>query len=105
MSDEGPISKDELRMAIGAIGALGAFAGAPTIADANIIGIISKLADMNMDKMSDENIDKMIQEIGPKDIHLLFALKRADLLAQSGEYHGLLANIQMQEQKILSFCD
>ena len=60
--------------------------------------------DMNIDKMSDENIDKMIQEIGPKDIHLLFALKRADLLAQSGEYHGLLANIQMQEEKILAKC-
>ena len=35
-------------------------------------------------------------------IKKLFAIKRADLLAQNSKYHSLLENIDKQEQTLLS---
>ena len=58
--------------------------------------------DINIEKMSDSQLSEMIEKIGPKHINKLFAVKRADLLAQSKEYHGLLENIQKQEIDVLS---
>jgi tRNA nucleotidyltransferase (CCA-adding enzyme) len=57
--------------------------------------------DVNIQKMTDEQIDKMIAEIGHENIEALFAIKKADLLAQSEKYRGLLETIQKQEQSIL----
>lgn len=57
--------------------------------------------DINIDKMNVEEINNMINDIGIENIELLFALKRADLLAQSPEYHNLLININNQEQSII----
>ena len=58
--------------------------------------------DVNIDKMTDDDIFKMINEIGADYITYLFAIKRADLLAQASQFHGLLSNIQKQEERILS---
>lgn len=57
--------------------------------------------DINIDKMNKEELDTMINEIGISNIELLFSLKRADLLAQSPEFHHLLSNINNQEQSII----
>lgn len=57
--------------------------------------------DINIEKMNSEEFDKMINSIENENIKLLFSLKRADLLGQSPEYHGLLANINNQEQNII----
>ena len=51
--------------------------------------------------MNTKEIMDMINNIGVLNIELLFSLKRADLLAQSPEYHYLLDNINNQEQKII----
>jgi len=56
--------------------------------------------DINVDKLKKEELSKMINEIGYKNINLLFSLKRADLLAQAPEYHSLLSNIDNQEKKL-----
>ena len=57
--------------------------------------------DINIDKMKTEDINNIINEIGISNIELLFSLKRADLLAQSPEFHYLLSNINNQEQSII----
>lgn len=56
--------------------------------------------DINIDKMNNKEINNMINGIGKPNIGLLFLLKRADLLAQSPEFHNLLLNIDNQEQNI-----
>ena len=56
--------------------------------------------DINIEKMNMATKNKMLNDI--KNIELLFNLKRADLLAQSPEYHNLLININSQEQKLKS---
>ena len=50
--------------------------------------------------MSKEELEILIEKIGIENIDLLFNLKRADLLAQSPEFHNLLTNINIQEQTI-----
>lgn len=57
--------------------------------------------DINIDKMNDEEIMSMINKLGSSNIKLLFSLKKADLLAQSPEFHNLLLNINNQEISIL----
>ena len=57
--------------------------------------------DINIDKMNKEEQNDMIDEIRISNIKLLFALKRADLLAQSPKFHNLLQNIDTQEKKII----
>lgn len=58
--------------------------------------------DINVEKMDNEKLKEMISLIGTKNIKYLFKLKRADLLAQSPEFHCLLINIDNQEQKVKS---
>ena len=58
--------------------------------------------DINIEKMTVEDKNKMIHNINIENIELLFALKRADLLAQSPEFHNLIINIDNHEQKIKS---
>ena len=56
----------------------------------------------NSDDCLDVAVNSVInQTIGFENIELLFNLKRADLLAQSPEYHNLLININKQEQGII----
>ena len=57
--------------------------------------------DINVGKMTDNQICEMVEKIGRKHINKLFAIKRADLLAQSEQYHGLLVDIQAQEHSVL----
>ena len=57
--------------------------------------------DINVGKMTDDQICEMVEQMGRKHIDKLFAIKRADLLAQAEQYHGLLTDIQLQEQDLL----
>ena len=72
------------------------------------ITLISNLIfyhDMNVGKMTHSQIAEMAEKIRREHIGKLFAIKRADLLAQASKYHGLLVNIQKQEQAVLAdFC-
>ena len=56
--------------------------------------------DINIEKLSSAEINKMLDDIGSKNIKLLFSLKKADLLAQNPQYHNLINNIEKQEDKI-----
>ena len=69
--------------------------------DASLIENLIYYHDINVGKMADEQISEMVEKIGRKHIKKLFAIKRADLLAQSEQYHGILADIQAQEQAVL----
>lgn len=72
----------------------------------NEIALICSLIfyhDINIDKINKEDKDKMMEEIGENNISLLFSLKRADLLAQSSEFHYLLSNLEQQEQSLILF--
>ena len=69
--------------------------------DAALIENLIFYHDINVEKMSDDQIGEMVEKIGRKHIGKLFAIKRADLLAQADRYHGLLADIQRQEQDLL----
>ena len=67
----------------------------------NLIKSLIYYHDINVDKMNDEDLNEMISNIGHDNINLLFTLKRADLLAQSSEFHDLLKTINIQEQNII----
>lgn len=58
--------------------------------------------DLNIEKVSVEKLREIINDIGVENINLLFELKRADLLAQSPEFHSLISNINSQEQMMLT---
>lgn len=57
--------------------------------------------DMNLGNKTNLELIKIINNIGVKNIKMLFELKRADLLAQSKEFHYLIRDICEQEEKIL----
>lgn len=57
--------------------------------------------DVNIEKMKQEEIKKMINKIGIQNLYLLFSLKKADLLAQSPEFHYLISNINQQKKKLI----
>lgn len=57
--------------------------------------------DINIEKLNEKKRKQMIHEIGIDNISYLFDLKRADLLAQSPDYHYMLSSIDIQE-KVLS---
>ena len=50
--------------------------------------------------LSDEEKNVMVSKIGIENIGYLFKLKRADLLAQSSDYHYLLENINNEQKRI-----
>lgn len=58
--------------------------------------------DVNVEKLNNEETKKMINVIGIDNIGYLFDLKRADLLAQSSEYHYLLDNINIQKHNFVN---
>ena len=55
--------------------------------------------DFNLDTSKDV-IKRVVKNIGKSNIHSLYLLKKADLLAQSSEYHYLLKELGQQEEKI-----
>ena len=56
--------------------------------------------DINIEMLSDEEKDIIVGKIGIENIGYLFELKKADLLAQSSDYHYLLENINNEQRKI-----
>ena len=70
--------------------------------DVALISALIFYHDMNVDRMTDEQLCEMVKRIGKQHIKKLFAIKRADLLAQNSKYHSLLENIHKQEQTLLS---
>ncbi len=68
--------------------------------DNDLIEALIFYHDVNLDKMDDAALTEMVKRIGKEHMTLLFAIKRADLLAQSSVYHGLLSNIQKQEERV-----
>ena len=56
--------------------------------------------DVNVDQMSREELLEMVSRIGKENMGLLFAIKKADLGAQSPAYHGAITKILHQEQRI-----
>lgn len=57
--------------------------------------------DINIEKASQSQINDMINKIGYDNLWMLFSLKRADLLAQSSEFHWLISSIDNQEQSLI----
>ncbi len=58
--------------------------------------------DLNFDKLTDGELKQILKKFDARKIQKLFAIKRADLLAQSPEYHYLIANCEQQEKQLLS---
>ena len=58
--------------------------------------------DINFGKLSDVDLDNVIDIFDLEELKLLFEIKRADLLAQNPEYHGLLKDYDKQEEIALS---
>lgn len=71
--------------------------------EAYIIKFLIFYHDLNIEKLNHDELKTIINNLGFYNIKLLFKLKRADLLAQNREYHYLLENLNIQEQKILEF--
>ena len=69
------------------------------------ISLISNLIyyhDINIEKLNNDELKNMINNIKISNIHLLFSLKRADLLAQSPKFHNLLETINNQELNLIN---
>lgn len=58
--------------------------------------------DINIEKLSNQEKNIMLDRIGIENIDYLFELKKADLLAQSPDYHYLLSGINNEQNKIKS---
>ena len=67
----------------------------------NLISNLIFYHDLNVSKLNVYELKEFIDSIGKDNINLLFSLKRADLLAQSSQYHYLMNNVNIQEQKII----
>ncbi len=57
--------------------------------------------DINFDKLTNEELERILGKFDAEKLKMLFAIKRADLLAQNPQYHGLLANYECQERRAL----
>ena len=69
--------------------------------EADLIRTLIFYHDVNVDQQTEEETRTMIASIGKENLGLLFAIKRADLMAQSPVYHGLITKIREQEQRLL----
>ncbi len=70
-------------------------------AEAALVRALIFYHDINVDHLSDEEVAEMTERIGREKLAWLFAIKRADLLAQAPMYHGLLENIARQEERVV----
>lgn len=68
--------------------------------DYNLISYLIFYHDINIEMLSDEEKDIIVGKIGIENIGYLFELKKADLLAQSSDYHYLLENINNEQKRI-----
>ena len=68
--------------------------------DYNLISYLIFYHDINLEMLSDEEKDITVGKIGIENVSYLFELKKADLLAQSSDYHYLLENINNEQRKI-----
>ena len=66
----------------------------------NLISYLIFYHDINIEMLSDEEKNVMVGEISIENIGYLFELKKADLLAQSSDYHYLLENINNEQKRI-----
>ena len=57
--------------------------------------------DLNTKIINQEQLNELINNLGFDNINLLFSLKRADLLAQSQEFHKLIDLIDSEEQRLI----
>ncbi len=55
--------------------------------------------DINIGQLSDEKLDALLGHFDADGLRWLFAIKRADLLAQNPQYHGLLEDYARQEER------
>ena len=63
--------------------------------------LIAKLIlyhDVRIDKISDDAIDKIFKEFNHEEVDLLYKIKKADLLAQSSEFHNELDAYESHKQ-------
>lgn len=72
-----------------------------SLQEINLISNLIFYHDLNVSKLNVYELKEFIDSIGKDNINLLFSLKRADLLAQSPEYHYLIDKINNQEQILL----
>lgn len=69
--------------------------------DYNLISYLIFYHDINIEMLSDEEKDITVGKIGIENVSYLFELKKADLLAQSSDYHYLLNSINDTKEKII----
>lgn len=69
--------------------------------EADLIRALIFYHDVNVDQLTEEELGEMIHRIGKENLGLLFAIKRADLMAQSPVHHGLITKLREQEQRLL----
>ena len=72
--------------------------------DKELTKIVSNLIfyhDLNISKLDNEGLDKLYKTFNNEQLNMLFDFKRADLLAQSKEYHYLLDDIEKQREEII----
>ena len=58
--------------------------------------------DLNFGRLTEDEEKAIVDAFTEEEIELLFKFKKADLLAQSEEYHYLLDDYKKQEENILS---
>lgn len=71
--------------------------------DYNLISYLIFYHDIDIEMLSDEEKDIMVGKIGIENIGYLFELKKAELLAQSSDYHYLLNSINDTKEKIIKY--
>ena len=69
-------------------------------AEADLITALIFYHDINVDRLQEDELSQLVERIGRENLHMLFAIKRADLLAQSPAYHGMLTKIDEQEKRM-----
>ncbi len=70
-------------------------------AEFNLIVNLIYYHDLNIDKLNSSEREELFLILGLEGLKLLFELKRADLLAQSPEFHYLINNINKQEKELI----
>ena len=73
--------------------------------DAPLSATVSKLIyyhDINFAKLTQDEFNDIVLKFTSDEIKLLFAIKRADLLAQNPRFHTLLNDYDVQEAQTLS---
>ena len=73
--------------------------------DGDFIASVSRLIhyhDINLAKLSERKLKGLVETLTAEELTLLFGIKRADLLAQNPIYHGLLADYDVLEARVMA---